>query len=175
MKDKLTFQAFYPDPPERVWRALTDSSALASWLMPTTFKPMIGFRFRFDGLSRGKRSTVEGVVLEIEESKKLTYTWDDGEDDAPGVVSWTLSPKDGGTQLTLEHQTFEPAKPYVLIEASANWSHALSSSLPILMRLLRNEERYPRVPIVYVAEDAQTESEPKRRAGFRQEEATCQS
>jgi uncharacterized protein YndB with AHSA1/START domain len=175
MKEKLTFEAFYPDPPERVWRALTDSSALARWLMPNTFKPVLGFRFRFEGVGRGNAAWVQGEVLELDEAKRLAYTWDDGEDDAPGVVSWTLKPKDGGTHLTLEHQPAEPAKPYVLIEASLNWRYALYSSLPVLMRLLRDEERRPRVPIVYVVEEPQTEHEPKRRAGFRQEEATCKS
>ena len=172
---KLTFETFYPDPPERVWQALTDAKALSLWLMPTTFKPLIGFRFRFDGLNRGKKSTVEGVVLESEAAKKLSYTWDDGEDDAPGVVSWTLQPKDGGTQLTLEHVPAEAPKPYVLIEASQNWNRALGASLPIVLRMLRLEAELPKVPIVYVTEDTELQSTSKRRAGFRQEEVSCNS
>lgn len=175
MKDKLTLETFYPDPPERVWRALTDPAALRLWLMPTTFKPQIGVRFRFEGLSRGKRATVEGVVLELEEAKRLAYTWDDGEDDAPGVVCWTLRPQDGGTHLTLEHVPAEPAKPDVLLEASPNWRYALGASLPELLRLMRAEAQWPRVPIVYVPDEPETEGEPKRRAGFRQEEELCRS
>ena len=175
MNEKLTFEAFYPDPPERVWRALTDPGALGLWLMPATFQPRIGFRFQFRGLNRGKSSQVEGVVLEAQQPTRLAYTWDDGEDDAPGVVAWTLRPQDGGTHLTLEHMPCEQPQPYVLIEASLNWSQALAGSLPLLLRLLRAEERTPRIPIVYVIEDSEPESEPKRRAGFRQEEAICQS
>ena len=175
MKDKLTLEAFYPDPPERVWRALTNSGALSRWLMAAEFEPKIGFRFQFDGLNRGKTSNVQGVILEAESPRRLSYTWEDGEDDAPGVVAWTLRPLDGGTHLTLQHLPSEQAMPYMLIEASLNWSHALSGSLPTLLRLLQAEERYPRVPIVYVMEEPESEQQPKRRAGFRKEEATCPS
>ena len=173
MKEKLTIEAFYPDPPERVWRALTDAAALQRWLMPTTFKAEIGFRFRFKGTSKQGAMDVEGVVIELDAPNRLAYTWDDGEDDTPGVVAWTLKPKDGGTQLTLEHSPAQEPKPYVLIEASTNWRNALHTSLPILLRLLQVEERRPLVPIVYVTEGAPADNEPKRRAGFRQEEATC--
>lgn len=93
--NNLTLEAFYPDPPERVWRALTDAGALSRWLMPTDFRPQIGFRFKFTGSGHKRQETIESVVLDVERGKRLMYTWDDGEDDAPGIVSWTLKPKDG--------------------------------------------------------------------------------
>jgi uncharacterized protein YndB with AHSA1/START domain len=37
----------YPCPPERVWRALTDSAALTDWLMPNDFVPKLGRKFQF--------------------------------------------------------------------------------------------------------------------------------
>lgn len=171
--NKLNFEAFYPDSPDRVWRALTDPGALGRWLMPTDFKPKLGFRFGFEGLSRGRTTKVECVVLELDEGKRLTYSWDDGEDDAPGVVAWTLEPQDGGTRLTLEHRSAEEPKPYVLIEADMNWRYALGASLPVLLRLLEAEDRRPKAPIVYVGEEAEPADKPTRRAGFRQEEAKC--
>lgn len=175
MKDKLILEAFYPDPPERVWKALTGSGALSRWLMPAQFEPKIGFRFQFEGLNRGKTANVKGVVLEAESPHRLAYTWEDGDDDAPGVVAWTLRPQDGGTHLTLEHLPTASPQPYVMIEASLNWSYALNRSLPSVLRLLQSQERYPRVPIVYVTEDPETDQEPKRRAGFRKEKASCPS
>jgi len=175
MKEKLSFEAFYPDPPERVWRALTDPAALNRWLLPADFEPRIGFRFQFRSLDRGQGNTVDGIVLEVQEPRRLSYTWDDGEDDAPGVVCWTLKPTDGGTHLTLEHLPAEEPKPYVLIEASVNWNHALYVSLPLLLRLMRGEARKPPVPVVYVAEESETNEGPRRRAGFRLEEPTCRS
>ena len=175
MKDKLSFEAFFPDPPERVWRALTDPAALSRWLLPTNFQPRIGFHFQFRSIGRGKGNAVEGMVLEAHEPQRLAYTWDDGEDDTRGVVCWTLKPTDGGTHLTLEHLPAEEPQPYVLIEANANWSYALHVSLPILLRLMRREARRPPTPMVYVADEPETTQESKRRAGFRQEEPTCRS
>ncbi|RUW11496.1 SRPBCC domain-containing protein, partial [Mesorhizobium sp. M1A.F.Ca.IN.022.05.2.1] len=38
----LSFECELPDPPEKVWRALTEPELLAAWLMPTDIKPAIG-------------------------------------------------------------------------------------------------------------------------------------
>jgi uncharacterized protein YndB with AHSA1/START domain len=38
---------FLPQPPGRVWQALTDSALLARWLMPNDFKPVVGHVFTF--------------------------------------------------------------------------------------------------------------------------------
>lgn len=44
---ELLFEVRYPHTPERVWRALTDPKALAAWLMPNDFAPVVGHRFTF--------------------------------------------------------------------------------------------------------------------------------
>jgi uncharacterized protein YndB with AHSA1/START domain len=168
MKDKLTYEAFYPHPPERVWQALTDAKALGLWLMPTDLKPQVGFRFQFaDGELK-----VTGEVLAVDEGKTLAYTWEEGESGTPSVVTWSLTPKDGGTELRLEHQVLEPEEPYVLIEACPNWRFALHASLPVALALLRAYAARPPVPIVYGPDEP--EAKPKlERAGFRQEEVTA--
>jgi uncharacterized protein YndB with AHSA1/START domain len=144
LKEKLNFDAFYPHEPLRVWQALTDPAQLTVWLMPADFKPSVGFRFRI--------GDIRGEVLEVREGEMLKYTWDDGEEGSPSVITWTLKPKDGGTHLTLEHEAATETKPYVLIEAAANWKHALA--------------RLPMVPIVY-GEDLER-APVLARAGFRQ-------
>jgi uncharacterized protein YndB with AHSA1/START domain len=40
-------EIFLPHPPEDVWAALTDPQALAEWLMPNNFEPVVGRKFRF--------------------------------------------------------------------------------------------------------------------------------
>jgi uncharacterized protein YndB with AHSA1/START domain len=162
MMDNLTFEAFYPHPPERVWRALTDPGALGSWLMPTDLKPVIGFRFRFEQ----NDLKVLGEVLEVEAGQRLAYSWEDGEDGAPGVVTWTLTPKDGGTHLTLEHRTLAVGA-HARLEAEANWPYLLQTALPVTLSLM-----YPPVPIVYVEEE-EPEAPKLPRAGFRQEVPAC--
>ena len=52
-----------PHPPEKVWRALTQSSLLEEWLMKNDFQPIVGHRFNFradwgavDGRGIGSRA-----------------------------------------------------------------------------------------------------------------------
>jgi len=157
MNEKITFEAFYPHSPARVWKALTDPGALSQWLLPTNFAPAKGDASKFELNER----TIHATVIELTEAQLLKLLWDDGEAGSPSLVTWTLSPQDGGTKLRLEHEAAQ-SEPYVLIEASMNWSAALYSRLPqILMRI-------PPVPIVYMKEEPKEET--NRRAGFRQPE-----
>ena len=134
MKDRINLEAFYPHPPERVWQALTDPDALGSWLLPTKeFKPLIGFRFRFE-TSDGE---ISGKVIDVEEGRVLAYTWED-EENEPAKVIWTLEPKDGGTQLRIEHVAIEqPAVTCLMIESYFNIAYALRYNLPGLLRILQ--------------------------------------
>jgi uncharacterized protein YndB with AHSA1/START domain len=157
MNEKITFEAFYPHAPARVWKALTDPGELSKWLLPTDFRAETGAESVF---KLGDKP-VQATVLEATEAQLLKLLWDDGEAGSPSVVTWRLAPYDGGTRLTLEHAAAE-SEPYVLIEASMNWCAALYTRLPQL--LFRN----PPTPIVYVKEEPKAES--PRRAGFRQEE-----
>ena len=176
MKDRLNFEARYPHPPARVWKALTDPEALAKWLFPNNFAPKLGHRFEMVTTDGQERIACE--VVELEQGKRISFTWDGGEDEPPSVVSWTLEPDDdGGTHLTLEHQMLEPAASYVLLEAGMNWRHLMGSPLPLVLQALGRQP----VPIVYVVE--QDEAPNGRIAGLTRrheettekasEEATC--
>ena len=45
--DSIELEVDYPHPIARVWRALTESEALGSWLMPNDFQPRLSQRFTF--------------------------------------------------------------------------------------------------------------------------------
>jgi hypothetical protein len=47
MSGLVILEVIYPYPVERVWRALTDSRALAKWLLPNDFEPRLGHKFSF--------------------------------------------------------------------------------------------------------------------------------
>ena len=47
MTEAIRTDSFFPHPPEKVWRALTDPELLASWLMPNDFEPRVGHQFTF--------------------------------------------------------------------------------------------------------------------------------
>jgi uncharacterized protein YndB with AHSA1/START domain len=103
---------FLAHPPARVWWTLTDPAALARWLMPNDFQPVVGhdFTFRTD-----PRPGVEfdGVVhcrvLAVEPERLLRISWRGGNLDT--TVTWTLVPEGRGTRLLLEHDGFDPDDP----------------------------------------------------------------
>jgi uncharacterized protein YndB with AHSA1/START domain len=106
MNQRVEIDTVLPHPPERVWRALTDSVTLAEWLMPNDFVPRVGRRFGFTPRSSPKlgiRQTIECRVIEMESERRLTYSWRDSRDSLPDLVTWTLEPVEGGTRLRLEH------------------------------------------------------------------------
>jgi len=134
MKRDLKFEMVYPHPPERVWRALTDSRALAQWLMPNDFAPQLGHEFEFhskpqpgwDGVARCK-------VIEIEPPRRLAYTWKGGSIDT--VVTFTLEPVPEGTRLCLEHTGFRGMKAVMVsFVMGSGWkSKILRVSLPAVL------------------------------------------
>jgi uncharacterized protein YndB with AHSA1/START domain len=95
-----------PQPPEKVWRALTDARALAQWLMPNDFHPRLGHRFRFTPERDRKRENggaIQCEVVELEAPCRLAYTWRETPTEAPDLVTWVLEPVEAGTRVRLEH------------------------------------------------------------------------
>jgi uncharacterized protein YndB with AHSA1/START domain len=84
-----------PHPPEKVWRALTQSSLLKEWLMKNDFQPIVGHRFNF----RADWGAVDGEVLAVEPNKMLSYGW--AAFGLESVVTWTLTPTSTGTHLRI--------------------------------------------------------------------------
>jgi len=108
MLSKLKKEVFYPHPPERVWQVITNSRALAGWLMENNFEPRLGCKFCFYSKSLpGIDTNIRCEVIEIEQPKRLVYTWQDCMMSQPSIVTWTLKAVEGGTQLRLEHRIRE--------------------------------------------------------------------
>lgn len=101
MDERVELDVVLPHPPERVWRALTDSDVLAVWLLPNDFKPRIGLRFGFSPANSSTRIACR--IVELEPRRRLAYTWREREEDLPDLVTWTLEPVEAGTRLRLEH------------------------------------------------------------------------
>jgi uncharacterized protein YndB with AHSA1/START domain len=67
----------YPHPPQRVWQALTSSEALATWLMPNDFKPVVGHRFTLQARPRpllGFNNIVRCEVIELDPPRRMTWS-----------------------------------------------------------------------------------------------------
>lgn len=132
MSQRITLEQAYVFPPHRVWQALTDSAALAHWLMPNDFEPRLGHKFRFNSKPMpGWRGFVECEVLEIDPPKRLVYSWlGDSDWQAPTIVRWTLEPIDGGTLLRLEHTGFQdPWGQEVISMFSRGWKKMLAEKI----------------------------------------------
>ena len=104
----LKLNVFYPYSPERVWQVITNRNALAAWLMDNDFEPRVGHKFQFQPQpQQGFEGTIHCEVIELDEPRSLSYTWRGAFMGKPTIVTWTLLPVDGGTQLQLEHKGFE--------------------------------------------------------------------
>ena len=114
MKDQIKQTWHFNQTPEEVWEYLTKPELIEQWLMKTDFKPVLGQKFQFTFTVK-PGSKYEGVVncevLEIIPCSRLSYTWDGSLQDKSrnfnSVVTWTLIPKNDGTELLLEHNGFE--------------------------------------------------------------------
>lgn len=118
-----------PHPPERVWRALTQSHLLREWMMDNDFEPEPGSRFSFSA-EWGK---IEGQVLEAEPHAVLSYSW--GDHDLDTLVTWTLTPTPAGTQLRMEQTGFRKTQPRYYYGARAGWPRFLSALEALLARM----------------------------------------
>ena len=98
--------------PAIVWRALTESDLIASWLMQNDFQPIVGHRFTLRAQPMpGWDGIVQCEVLEASQPHTLSYSWKGGAEEyrLDTVVTWTLAPSaSGGTLLHLEHTGFQP-------------------------------------------------------------------
>jgi len=95
----------FRQPPEKVWRALTEHSLIEQWLMKNDFQPVAGhsFTLRAEPMPNWN-GIVDCQVLAVEPYRLLSYTW--GSLGVRSVVTFTLTPTDAGTQLRMEQTGF---------------------------------------------------------------------
>lgn len=118
----LSFECDLPDPPEKVWRALTEPELVAAWMMPNDMKAEAGSRFAF----AGQDAPIECEVLEAESGRLLRYSWRErpgAKDRLPAfdsIVTFTLTgTHTGGTHLRIVHDGFVPVAEPVLAVSGA--------------------------------------------------------
>jgi uncharacterized protein YndB with AHSA1/START domain len=118
-QDAIVSEIQVSAPPERVFKALTDSSELSRWfgsaecpLKFWTMDPRVGGRYAYEtekgsivvnGVSEFK---CHGEITECDPPRVLAYTWiANWHDDVAKqtVVRWELTPKAGGTHVRVTH------------------------------------------------------------------------
>jgi uncharacterized protein YndB with AHSA1/START domain len=147
MNRDLQFVMTYPHPPEHVWQALTNADAIAQWLMPNDFMPIVGHRFQFHTKpAPGFDGIVNCEVLEISPPERLVYTWTGGGVDTRLI--WTLKPVPEGTSLTLDHTGFKGLRGMLVSGIlGKGWrSKILTINLPALLDLWSGSGPVPAEP-----------------------------
>lgn len=104
---------FFQQSPGEVWEYLTNPELMAQWLMKSDFKPVVGHRFHFQAEPNDDCKGYGAPyceVLEVVPTTRLSYTWVADNHNRGTVVdskvTWTLTEKDGGTELQLHHNGF---------------------------------------------------------------------
>lgn len=124
----------YPHPPRDVWTAITDTHAIAEWLMPNDFKPAVGHRFTFqtDWNPVCGKVLVECEVLELDPERRMVWTWVRVQKNgtrSPTRLTWTLTPEGPGTRLTLEHEGVERLPFIMRMLMGWGWGGMLKDSI----------------------------------------------
>jgi uncharacterized protein YndB with AHSA1/START domain len=129
MTDSIRRELVFPQSPQDVWRALTDSALLAEWLMPNDFAPRVGHRFTFrtePNPQAGFDGIVHCEVLECAPPQRLAYSWAGGGIDTR--VTYRLEPEGDGTRIFFEQSGFDLSQPWgnaALRGAEAGWKRML--------------------------------------------------
>jgi uncharacterized protein YndB with AHSA1/START domain len=113
--DTIVVEDHLPHAPATVWKALTRGDLMARWFMaPDGFAPVVGTKFTFTTTPAGAwDGTIRCEILEVVEARRLTYSWQGGDDGNAGygsrldtIVTWDLAEAAGGTRLRLVHSGF---------------------------------------------------------------------
>ena len=116
MTKTIRREVVIPQSREQVWRALTDSVALAEWMYPNDFEPRVGHHFTFR-VPANPKAGFDGIVvhcevLACEPPRLLAYSWSVGGPVVGTRVSFRLEPEGDGTRVFFEHSGFDVSQPW---------------------------------------------------------------
>jgi uncharacterized protein YndB with AHSA1/START domain len=114
----LELERYLDAPPDRIWRAVTESDELRAWLARADVDLRVGGRIVLT--FENEPNVMEGTITELRDGELIAYTW--SESDADSVVRFELRPEGAGTRLRLVH-TFREARD--LSGFGAGWHHHL--------------------------------------------------
>lgn len=122
--DTISFEFDLRHKPAKVWRALTEPELLAEWLLPAIefkLEPGAAFMLKTQPYP-GWDGTVNCQMLEIEAQRKLSYTWVVGGMGLDTIVTFTLTPTESGTRLSLVQSGFKPEQKQNFGGARYGWN-----------------------------------------------------
>ena len=93
----MTYERRSKHAADRLWRAITDSGEVASWM---GYHARIDLRIGGDyfvDFTPTSDENLDGILVRIEPAHQLTYVW------GLSVVEWTLEPDGDGCRYTFVH------------------------------------------------------------------------
>ncbi len=135
MTETIHVDQFLPQPPEKVWRMLTEPERLARWWAAGDVRAEVGHRFTLD---MGRWGVVPCTVTLVERQREFAYTF--AEDTMGWTITWRLVAEGTGTRLFLEHGGFDlsdPAHENAFTNMPRGWAGS------VLPRLARELEEVP--------------------------------
>lgn len=121
-------------PVSSVWKAITDVKKMKEWYFELEdFKPEVGFKFQFLAGSESKKYLHICKVTEVEQGKKLAYSW--SYDNYPGQswVTFELFEAGTNTRIKLTHtgiDSFPKDDPGFAKESfAAGWTQIIGENL----------------------------------------------
>jgi uncharacterized protein YndB with AHSA1/START domain len=100
MPNTVTLHRVLKATPDKVYRAFTDSLAIASWLPPYGFLCTVhemdvrvggGYKMSFTNFSTGNANSFGGTYLEIIPNQMLKYNDQFDDPNLPGIMTTTIS------------------------------------------------------------------------------------
>ena len=132
--DPFLIERTFNAPLNKVWQAVTDVKKMKGWYFELEeFKPQIGFKFQFLAGSETKKYLHVCKVTEVEEGKKITYSW--SYDNYPGQswVTFELFEAGTNTRIKLTHaglDSFPKDDPSFAKESfAAGWTQIIGTNL----------------------------------------------
>ena len=130
----LTIERELPHPQEKVWRALTEGQLIDEWLMKNDFRPVVGHRFQFRSTPVPNwNGLIDSEVLLVEPMSRLSYSW--GTMGLESVVTFTLTPTEGGTHLRMEQSGFPSEESASYKGAKYGWTSFITKLDQVAGRL----------------------------------------
>jgi uncharacterized protein YndB with AHSA1/START domain len=130
----LVVERDLPHPPQKVWRALTQSALLADWLMANDFAASVGHKFNFRSTPMPQwNGVIDCEVLAVEPEKRVSYSW--GALGLETVVTFTLSPSAAGTHLRMEQSGFGSDEDNNYRGATYGWRRFVGNLEQLLARI----------------------------------------
>lgn len=133
----LIMEKVFNHPIAKVWQAISDVEHMRKWYFDLAeFKAELGFEFSFlSGCNdNGDQYLHLCKVLEVEEGKKLTYTWSYKEYEGMSQVTFELFEIENGTKLVLTHKGLETfpqsIKDFGKESFVSGWTHYILNQLP---------------------------------------------